>query len=105
MLKVTASTKCSGMNISETGLKKGQSVTNKVRMDVPGSRMNGGRRRKEISLTNHLQTDSDSLGNPMGMVYHSYLEEANKEEQVKLESSFTVDESRNETTALMTVTI
>lgn len=81
------------------------SVTNKGRMDVSGSRMSGGRRRKEISLADHLQTDSDSLGNPMGMVFYSYLEEACREEEVKLESSFTVDESRNETTALMTVTI
>jgi hypothetical protein len=81
------------------------SVTNKGRMDVSGSRMAGGLRRKEITLTDHLQGDPDSLGNPMGMIYYSYLEEACREENVSLESSFTVDEARNETTALMTVTI
>jgi hypothetical protein len=81
------------------------SVTNKGRMDVSRSRISGGRRRKEITLTDHLQSDPDSLGNPMGMVYYSYLEEACREENVSLESSFTVDEAKNETTALMTVTI
>ena len=80
------------------------SVTNKGRMDISGKHRNGGHRRKEITLADHLQNDSDSLGNPMGMVYYSYLEDACREEDVKLESGFAVDESRNETTATMTVT-
>lgn len=81
------------------------SVTNKGRMDVSSSRMNGGRRRQEITLADHIKNDIDTMGNPMGMVYYSYLEEACREETVTLESGFTVDESRNETTAMMTVTI
>ncbi|MDF1569045.1 MAG: hypothetical protein P1P77_13585 [Spirochaetaceae bacterium] len=83
------------------------SITNKGRMDVSGgaSGKGHGRRRKEMSLADHLQSDLESLGNPMGMVYYSYLEEACREEKVSLESNFSIDESRNETTALMTVTI
>ena len=82
------------------------SVTNKGRMEISGHSMHGeGRRSKKISLVDHLQTDLESAGNPMGMVYYEYLEEACRAENVTLESSFTTDESRNETTALMTVTI
>ena len=83
------------------------SVTNKGRMDVShrNSGKGHGRRRKEMSLGDHLQSDLASLGNPMGMVYYSYLEEACREEKVTLESKFSIDESRNETTAVMTVTI
>ena len=81
------------------------SVTNKGRMEITGNRRTGGRRRKEISLADHLQNDLESLGNPKGMAYYSYLEDACREENVKLSSVFAVDESRNETTATMTVTI
>ena len=58
-----------------------------------------------MSLADHLQNDMENLGNPMGMVYYTYLEEACREENVMLESSFSIDEARNETTALMTVVI
>ena len=82
------------------------SVTNKGRMETGIGGIGGHRRRvREMSLAEHLQTDLESLGNPMGMVYYSYLEEACREENVRLESSFSTDESRNQTTALMTVTI
>lgn len=82
------------------------SVTNKGRMDISGNSLHGeGRRSKKISLVDHLQTDLESAGNPMGMVYYSYLEEACRAENVTLESSFTINETSNETTALMTVTI
>jgi len=83
------------------------SVTNKGRMEInnPGLEKGQRRRVRESSLAEHLQTEGDSLGNPMGMIFYSYLEEACRDENVNLESRFTVDESRNETTALMTVTI
>ena len=83
------------------------SVTNKGRMDITGAPVHGGQRRrsKKMSLADHLQTDMETLGNPMGMVYYTYLEDACREENVTLESSFSIDEARNETTALMTVVI
>ena len=83
------------------------SVTNKGRMDISSGQMEGGHRRrnKKVSLADHLQSDMESLGNPMGMVYYTYLEEACREENVTLESSFSIDEARNETTALMKVVI
>ena len=83
------------------------SVTNKGRMEERETHRNQlrGKIVREESLVTHLQHDIESLGGPMGMVYYSYLEEACQDENVHLESHFSTDEARNETTAMMTVTI
>ncbi len=83
------------------------SVTNNGRMDVKnlGDKKNHTPDRTEISLIDHLLSDPESLGAPMGMVYYKLLEDACREQQVKLQASFSTDKNRNQTTALMTVII
>ncbi len=83
------------------------SVTNKGRMDVAGmiNKSCSKDSRTDISLVDHLLSDPDSMGAPLGMVYYNLLENACREQKVKLESGVSTNAVHNETTALMKVTI